>query len=77
VTLQSPLEITSFKVPDFDCGVLRGRDHETEDGMEEDPSDWGSVAGQGILFWRARDPFGRGTFFSCGCTGYEFFFCFS
>ena len=77
VTLQSPLKIARFKVPDFDCGVLRGRDHEAEDGMEEDSSDWGSVAGQGILFWGARDPFGWGPFFSGRSTGYEFFFGFS
>ena len=77
VPLQSPLKIARFKVPDLDCGVLGRRDHEAEDGMEEHAGDWCTVAGQGILFWRARDPFGGGPFFSRRRTGYEFFFCFS
>lgn len=75
VSLERPLVVTGFKVPDLDRGVLRGRDQEREDRVEEDFGDGRPVAGQGVLLGRARDPLGGRPLFAGWSARYELFLC--
>ena len=41
---------------DLDGGVLGGRDHDAEHGVEDDAGDRAAVAAQGVFLGRAWDP---------------------
>lgn len=40
----------------LDGGVLRGCDHNGEDGVEDDTRDGGTVPAQGVSLWGTGDP---------------------
>lgn len=65
MALHRSLIVACLKVPNLDGGVLRGADHDAEDGVKHDPGDGGPVPGELILFWRPGDPFAGGTLLSC------------